>query len=248
MNANGSTSRFSSSAFTLIELLVVIAIIALLIGILLPSLSKAREGARRTQCMSNQRQIGVALHTYANDYRDWIPREATTEEDLSWTRALRPLLDGNVVTNDPYHDQLESAEYFRDPSRRLEDGHNVHYVANGYQFESPGNRHGRKAKGRLFTVFKPSSVVYLTAFSDDTEQHYIGRIYPPNASDYHIGSWYDFWRARHIRGDDRVIRIGLKRHGSGANGMFFDGHVDLVSSKKLKDPATYDDGEYVSGR
>jgi prepilin-type N-terminal cleavage/methylation domain-containing protein/prepilin-type processing-associated H-X9-DG protein len=57
------------NAFTLIELLVVIAIIALLIGILLPSLSHARESGRMTQCSSNLRQLAMAAVTYNNDYK-----------------------------------------------------------------------------------------------------------------------------------------------------------------------------------
>jgi prepilin-type N-terminal cleavage/methylation domain-containing protein/prepilin-type processing-associated H-X9-DG protein len=59
--------------FTLVELLVVIGIIALLISILLPSLNRAREQARRTQCLSNQRSIGQMINMYANLFKDRIP-------------------------------------------------------------------------------------------------------------------------------------------------------------------------------
>jgi len=61
------------AAFTLIELLVVMVIIALLIGLLLPALSRAKEEARKTQCRSNLRQIGMALALYANDNGGWTP-------------------------------------------------------------------------------------------------------------------------------------------------------------------------------
>jgi len=62
--------RATHRAFTLIELLVVIAIIALLIGILVPSLGRAREAGRQVVCANNQRQIQAAIFAYANDYRE----------------------------------------------------------------------------------------------------------------------------------------------------------------------------------
>jgi prepilin-type N-terminal cleavage/methylation domain-containing protein/prepilin-type processing-associated H-X9-DG protein len=65
--------RAGVRAFTLIELLVVISIISLLVAMLLPALAGARKAARASQCLSNQRQVGISFHGYATDNKAYFP-------------------------------------------------------------------------------------------------------------------------------------------------------------------------------
>jgi len=79
------------AGFTLVELLIVIAIIAMLAGLLLPALSRAKAAARAAQCRSQMRQIAIAMRLYADQHQDELPRSqhsAAARGQLPWGRAI----------------------------------------------------------------------------------------------------------------------------------------------------------------
>lgn len=114
------TQRFDGKNFTLIELLIVIAIIAILAALLLPALNRARDKGKMIRCASNQKQIGTALHMYAQDFGDIVT--------LYIARGSNPVTYAALLSNklrefyglNPYYglstNYLDSLDVFTCPS------------------------------------------------------------------------------------------------------------------------------------
>jgi prepilin-type N-terminal cleavage/methylation domain-containing protein len=78
--------------FTLVELLVVIAIIGILIALLLPAVQSAREAGRRTQCMNNLKQMGLAVNGF-QEARKMLPSNRACEHKETWLVMIMPYLE-----------------------------------------------------------------------------------------------------------------------------------------------------------
>jgi len=221
--------RRKQSGFTLIELLVVIAIIALLMGILMPVLGRARKSAWGVACMSNMRQIGLAANVFAEDNDGKIPRGASPADGVNvWFTAFMPYLGTQQIVGD-----YRTVKIFRCPAYPVKT-QTVCFVVDSMDLDGPEDKDGRDVWGmtRLSQYTRLAQSAYLA-----DNEWYLDRPIILNSDDPKL-SECDVWHRRHLPDsvDEGVTsgrRVARDRHRQGCNVLFADWHVIYVDAKDM---------------
>jgi prepilin-type N-terminal cleavage/methylation domain-containing protein/prepilin-type processing-associated H-X9-DG protein len=232
--------------FTLIELLVVIAIIALLMGILMPALSRARRQARDVACLSNLRQLGLAAQMYAQECEDFIPR-ALDNQQARWLLVFMPFLGEKYRgTNDYRKVDIYQCPSFPPTGLGSNNARNaeqtVDYVVNAWDMDNPGlttSDGGRQMASptKLHSVRQSAERVYL---ADNEAGDWRPVIRERNELDLASNlNLLDVWSTKQLPGSDRTARgdnltrrVARDRHRTnGCNNLFFDGHADWLKAQ-----------------
>ncbi|NUQ00399.1 MAG: DUF1559 domain-containing protein [Armatimonadetes bacterium] len=198
-----------SAGFTLIELLVVIAIIAILAAILFPVFAKAREKARQSSCQSNEKQIGLGVLQYTQDYDEILPRYWRDEPagtGLPGTVYITSngSISGNRVSwMDMVAPYMKSTQLFKCPSYKPREADAPSY---GYN-EHLGTRNVPAAGRSLGSIERPSEIIMNL--------------------DYH--SRYGTY-ANLLDINAAGFKAFVMVHNDGANVSFCDGHVKWLSA------------------